>query len=444
MPEKVSNRKTNAGWMPLIIAAFGLIVYLSFVVPYARALFFDYASLLENEFIGKYPGFSLGEIWLDLGRWLLLAGPFPLFLLVFTWFVHSLFKKWLGPWPLSDWSSKRKALLAASVLTPYLPFCFPFALAVSVQLWIEAFWWIRWYVNRDPVRDGILLYLTPVIVLGMWIAGIALVRAALKKPLAEKGRSFGRLVFRSIVLTLLLPFVVLGLGAGVHTARLAPEAWQGATFEETCGACHSFTRPLFFVKTPDEWSETVVSMASRSPSPVSESTRESVAGFLTGMRSFSDEWTFRTRCQRCHLVSHRSWDDRRPEDWARIVDRVARHNYHYYPPQVKKQVVGHLAREYGDPQATLGLEPGDYYGPASAVKLCDSCHPVGRLRNEARPRSEAETIELVRRMSRKMGPELPAEQISDTAASVKRLSEDDELFARLVPHDRTMVEGEER
>jgi len=211
--------------------------------------------------------------------------------------------------------------------------------------------------------------------------------------------------------------------------------------EQTCDRCHRRTRPLYFIKTPAEWRRTVTRMKEFEKAPLDDEQKEDVIAFLGGMRSFSDAWTFRTRCQRCHVSSYLGWDDRDPKDWAAIVDRVGRWSPYYYKQDVRGQIKAHLTATRGEQGATGGLDRATYERYHRVGRLCSPCHSISRSRERFSGKDLAAITRLVTDMRDKMVTRFPRAEIRDLATTYKELLDRPELLPRLFPHDRLVKEG---
>ena len=218
---------------------------------------------------------------------------------------------------------------------------------------------------------------------------------------------------------------------------------KAALFEHRCGACHHTTVPLSSVKTPDQWRYLLdeTGMAARAKLTAEE--YDDVTDFLLGMRSYPDAWIFVTRCQRCHLTSAATWDDRHPDDWAMIVDRVARYSPDYFQGPFRLQLERHLAKEHGDEEEGPGIRGEAYRQARRVIRRCGDCHYLSRNVQLARGLSEEEVVALVRRMSARMSPPIPEDEVPIVARTYRETIADPETLKRLVPHVRPALPGKE-
>jgi hypothetical protein len=195
---------------------------------------------------------------------------------------------------------------------------------------------------------------------------------------------------------------------------------------------------LFFVRTPDDWRRSLESTCFPRAA-VPEADRAEIVSFLTGMRSFSDSWVFRTRCQRCHVASALTWDDRHPDDWQSIVQRIARYSPYYYNEAAQAQIVRHLATTSGTDDGGSTNDEGARR--RLAVRSCTPCHFFSRNADAYRKVSEMEADALVRRMNDRMAAPLSADELRDVTAVWRAAVASTETLRGLVPHDRPVLEG---
>ena len=334
-----------------------------------------------------------------------------------------------------------KLLWALILLILYGVFCAPLALALSVWLSVEAYWWIQWHQNIHPLLDRVLDYSLYIALPGLLLLLPFLVRFHLWGP-PKKGSRARVWVVRGLSALLLLAALALLapaiLGGSVHASRVA--LTPGRTIlENTCNKCHVRTRPLYFIKTPAEWRRTVTRMKEHEKAPLSKAQKEDVLAFLGGMRSFSDAWTFRTRCQRCHVASYLGWEDRDPQDWAAIVNRISRWSPYYYKKDVQDQIVALLKTTRSTAGSTLGLDRQTYQRLWKVGQVCSSCHAVSR--EVGRYKGDEAITRLVTDMREKMVSPFDREKIPSFAASYKELISDVERLHKLFPHDRLVQQG---
>ena len=430
-------------WLKLAVAtalALGLLWF--FALRGLGILSLDLRALLHNLSKDDYLDFHIRDAWITWGAAAIRLGPIPLAALFLGAVLLRLRARWaLGSWTVGHLSFRARLGLAALVLAPYLAFCAPMALALTVWLMVEGYWWVQWYGNREPGQWLALYYLPPVLAAGAALAGAWATAYTLRRtppPQRPRGwRRWARLAPAVLISTpVFLPCAVLGLGLVLHSSRLAGFTGAGTLLEDKCGGCHRATRPLYFVKTPNEWRYLVHRMREDHGAKMTAPQEEQVTGFLQGMRSFSDSWTFRTRCQRCHGAAIRSWDDRHPDDWKMIVARVARYSPHYYPRDVSQQVSDHLAR-------TKGKQAGDPSEAAAirTIKVCTSCHFFSRGAEHNRHLSDKDAEALVRRMSQLMDPPLSEQEIQSMAQIYRSLATDPQRMKHAVPHDEPVLQG---
>ncbi|MDP7112864.1 MAG: hypothetical protein QGH45_12920 [Myxococcota bacterium] len=413
---------------------------------FARVLALDYEALFCNLAEG-YParidtaGLAAGARWIELGS-------APLFVLLFASLAYRLTRRWGLANPLGRPGWVPAAALCAVSMVCWHLFAMPAAHALAVWAQVEAFAWIQWADNVPAVMDWLRLEGPRYALIGIDVTGALGLLLALALRGGETGaapvrwRMWAR---RALTVTVVVAGLVAAAPAGsvfvVHGGRIGTATGMGV-FADTCGQCHVRSRPLFFVKTPAEWRTTLARMRSLEGAPLDEEEAEQVLAFLCGMRSFSDRWIFRTRCQRCHRGGTGSWGDRPVEDWARVVDRMARWSPHYYRPQIREQLVSHLERTRSAPDATLGLDGDTYRSFASLDAACSPCHSVARQASRVVGLSADERRELLQQMERKRPVPWSAAELETLAAAYDQLLADEALRTRVLPHDRPVSQGE--
>ena len=415
------------------------------LLPLTRVLALDYVAMSRNLVGGEYQSLPISEAWHSWGVAALRLGALPLSLLLLAGALSRLRVQWRpGAWTLGAVSRRLRLGLAALALVPLALFCLPFALALTTWLLVEVFWWIQWYGNREPIQWAILaiglpLFTVGTMVFGVWGAGWAL-HGPRSRPAGK--RPWGRKVLMVLLaVALLIPALTTGAALAARTSRVIGSLGSAPLFQDKCGGCHPATRVLEIVKTPDEWEHLVRRERQREKLPLTDAEQAEVVGFLQAMRSFPDSWTFRTRCQRCHMTSSLSWQDRHPDDWAMIVDRVGRYSPHYYPPAVRRQLKRHLAAAHGDQEQGPGISGARYQEVREVVEVCSRCHFVSREAEAQQGLSEAGAEALVRRMSRKMVNPIPEQRIKRLARAY-RLVIDPANLDRLAPHHRPRRGGD--
>jgi hypothetical protein len=427
--------------------ALSLLVYALIPLPAARRLALDYESWLVNTYNIED---RVDLAWVLPGGWLLLLGAAPLFTLAISAMAYRLLaRSTTFVDPLAGRPPAIRVAIGAAVLLPWLAHLAPLALALSVGLSVEVFWWIQWHGNTEPAME-LTLTRAP-LVLAACAALFALLTAAWALPGAHANRSRWWLPLRwTARITWLLLVAVLAL-ASAHGTR----SWGTpgrAVFAERCDQCHVRAEALYYVKTPAEWQRTVERMKDYEYPPLYEDETDAieqitdedeaaVVPFLCGMRSFSDAWTFRTRCQRCHGLDDRHWEDRPPENWARVPERVARWSPYYYRPDVRDQIAAHLAATRGDEAVTFDLDAETYASLSELDLTCGSCHSVTREFERFRRADDANRQAVIRRMLARSG-EVPTDaQVTALTDRWSLLIADTSMMVRLFPHDQPMRDG---
>lgn len=108
-----------------------------------------------------------------------------------------------------------------------------------------------------------------------------------------------------------------------------------ALFEDKCSLCHSIDRPLFALKSLEEWPKIVEQMRNKNQEWITEEEAQIITSYLVenikarksgvhARNEISDEQAlFEVKCSRCHVLDRPlKVDDFDTEDWARTVYRM--------------------------------------------------------------------------------------------------------------------------
>jgi cytochrome c2 len=108
-----------------------------------------------------------------------------------------------------------------------------------------------------------------------------------------------------------------------------------ALFEDKCSLCHSIDRPLFALKSLEEWPKIVERMRDKDPEWITEVEAQTITTYLVenikvrrsglhDVNEVSDEQAlFEIKCSRCHVLDRPlKVEDFDTEDWARTVYRM--------------------------------------------------------------------------------------------------------------------------
>lgn len=431
--------------------AWGSALGLAFVFFHrlARILALDLEALVYNQAEGLTARVDHAELSAEVS--LLKVAALPLVVVVTARVVYAM-ARWLrgtadpmGGLPL--WA--RLGIFAAALASFHF-FCGPASRALSVGLSVEAFGWIQWSGNVQPAMERILeqapLPLQAVLMAaGALVLWLSLRRASTSKNTLYEGhgskntnigwRVWPRRLLRwGVAGVALLLLVTLAVVVGLHGGQAVAAPGLGL-FSRTCGGCHIRSRPLFFIKTPAQWRTTVTRMRRLEKAPLTEDQAEDVIAFLSGMRAFSDAWTFRTRCQRCHGPASLWWEPRPAADWDRITRRLARFSPYYYSAPVRRQIVAHLRQTHSDEEATLGLTAGPYRSFMALADACETCHSVTRGAARTRRLDQKGVLRLLRRMNTKRAHPWSEAELPALAGIYRALVADAKLLGRLFPHD---------
>jgi mono/diheme cytochrome c family protein len=342
--------------------------------------------------------------------------------------------------PLPRMASGPRWVLGAGALLPLLAAVVPASLAVSTQIALESVAWIEWYGHVDPAMEQVHRIVPGVLAPSLALGGGLAVAWALapqgsrwRHPL--RVRRLRGLPAVGALLVLGLLCASAALVTGVRAGRAAGTADGRAVHAARCGECHERALPLYFVKTPGEWAETVRTHRRIERLPLDEGEAAALNRFLSGMRAYDDAWTFRTRCQSCHGSSWRRWEPRPAEDWEAIVGRLARWSPYYYNAEVREQIASHVTASKADPEASLGLPAADYSRYVALGGDCDDCHSIGYEGPRYAKGTRAEARAMVARMAQKMAEPFDEDRIDEATDTWLALVKDPALLARLFPHD---------
>ena len=344
---------------------------------------------------------------------------------------------------------RARLLLGLATLPPFAAFAMPCALGLSVWVEVEVYPWLEWHGQVDPTM-GLIHGVGPWLMLpGLLLSGPLLLRATLSRPSDEAPpqrtrtalarRRWGRRFASGAAALLLLPFAVGALAGCFHATRVArlPGLQVHA---EACGSCHERALPLYYVKTPAEWRRTVATHVEIERVALDRHQSTELMGFLGSMRSFSDSWTFRTRCGRCHGSTWRGWDRRSPQDWEAMSARLARWSPYFHRHDAREQVVGFLVDRLGRDDGGLLDLPAQEADPVRDLyDLCALCHSASYEADRYREASEQEVLAMVERMNQKLPEPVAEGKLPDLSRRYSELIADPARFDRLFPHDRPIL-----
>ncbi len=120
---------------------------------------------------------------------------------------------------------------------------------------------------------------------------------------------------------------------GIEEPEEIPE--DQALFENKCSLCHSIDRPLFALKSIEEWPGIIQRMHGKDPDWISPGEAEIIQNYLieniqdreAGVHDpqsvSAEQALFELKCSRCHVLDRPlKVDDFDSEDWARTVGRM--------------------------------------------------------------------------------------------------------------------------
>jgi hypothetical protein len=340
--------------------------------------------------------------------------------------------------PLTQLPTRVRWTVGGLALIGLAAAAFPLSLGLSMWTAVEAYAWVEWYGHAEPLMQDLynvlpFFVLPGVVLVGALVIAAALVgrRSALRNPVAYKRlRRAPALLAGTAISAPLLVVLFIGLFHAPRTASLPGRS----VWAPTCGGCHERTLPLYYVKTPDEWQETVRTHRTVEQVDLDEQEAADLHGFLSGMRAFDDAWTFRTRCQNCHGSGWRGWESRTVDDWADIVRRLSRWSPYYYSPGIEEQLVRFLVTEKGTLDA--GFEDVERYEDyVDVVETCDPCHSVGYEAERYRTGTRDDAVAMIERMNQKLIEPLDDAELQVITDDYLELLSEPKLFDRLFPHD---------
>lgn len=424
---KGENKKHLAVW---IVSA---VVYFIFVLPFLRIAALDFEALIFN----LYSMSLVDEAIAPYGRAAILFGAAPLFIIGLAGIFYRFFRCEI---PLKTLSVGLKAVLGSILYVAFLVFSLAFSVAAAVWISVETVWWIEWIDDVRPAVNDILIQSPPVIFLLFAGFGLVILFAAFGKRSPDPKKIKDEKKLAKIAKAFFTSFFILAMAciaAGSLFHAFKPASSFGiSTFENKCGQCHLRSRPLYFIKTPSQWERTVTRMKDFEKAPIDKSEKKNILSLLTGMRSFSDAWTFRTRCKRCHGDS---FEKRKPDEWAKIVKRVGRYSPYYYEKDVQDQVAAHLGEVKSDPRQTFGLTEPSYERFHALADICLDCHSVSRDADMYREADTATVAAMIERMSIKLNRPLTGAEIDSATFTYSEMIGDPEKFDKLFPHDKPAV-----
>lgn len=339
-----------------------------------------------------------------------------------------------GPDPLPDAPPALRWLGLGSIALA----AFPLSLGLAMWVAVEVYAWIEWYGHAEPLMQDLYNVLPFVLLPGVALVGSLAVlastaprRSGLRNPLAF--RRLGRLPGLAAGTAIASPLLIAAFIGLFHAPRVADLPGR-AIWAPTCGNCHERPLALYFVKTPEEWAETVRTHREVEGIELSEAEAADLHGYLSGMRGFDDAWAFRTRCQNCHGSTWRRWDSRTEEDWGDVVRRMARWSPYFYAPGVEEQLVRYLSEHKGTDANDFGLG-ARYDDYARVVEVCDPCHSLTYEAERYAEAPRATTYDMVVRMNQKLAEPLSDDELDTITDDYLELLRAPDTFDRLFPHD---------
>ncbi|MCO4773171.1 MAG: hypothetical protein KDA24_24265 [Deltaproteobacteria bacterium] len=349
----------------------------------------------------------------------------------------------LRAWPWIVRLLLRIALTLGATVGPLLVVANWLAIGTITEAWP----WFLWGEDYLALAEQFFFVARPIFtaclaVVTWWLLGRLLMPAIPRPGHIVKRALFASLGLPTFALTLVALSVLAIPGAvnGVRFVRTFPPRTNHVVMEN-CSHCHSPWRPQHFVRTREAWERTVGRMRQRNGADkyVSEDAAADVIDWLSDYRGFSDAWTFRARCERCHGEHHLTTTDRTAEEWDFIVERAGWMTPFAFRGDQKAQIKRYLAANV----ATAPPTEGSTEWRALEMRLelqraCNGCHSISLILEEGamdHPRA------MVKRMSYKDPELVPPERVDAIVEALEALPRDEASFWRLFPHDILLEEA---
>lgn len=343
----------------------------------------------------------------------------------------------LRAWPWVVRFLLRVVLTLAATVGPLLVVANWLAIGSITEAWP----WFLWGEDYLALAEQFFFVARPVFgaclaVLTWWLLGRLLTPAKPRTGHIVKRALFAALRVPGLVLVLVALCVLAVPGAvnGVRFVRTFPPRTNHVVMEN-CGHCHSAWRPQHFVRTRAAWERTVGRMRQRNGADkyVSEAAAAEVIEWLSDYRGFSDAWTFKARCERCHGEHHLTTTSRTAEEWEFVVDRAGWMTPFAFRGDQKEQIKRYLTENLAAPPPPEGTpERKALEDRLELQRACNGCHSISLILEEGaldHPKA------MVKRMSYKDPELVPPERIDAIVKTLESLPTDEETFWTLFPHD---------
>ncbi|MCZ6820845.1 MAG: c-type cytochrome, partial [Calditrichaeota bacterium] len=125
--------------------------------------------------------------------------------------------------------------------------------------------------------------------------------------------------------------------------------------------CHDLSRVFTFVKTRDEWKNTVNRMAQRDPTCIGSGQIDQIVYFLSERQNINKtediltvqlETLMDTKCSRCHDIERIFAKRRTREAWRHLITRMSNRHRSWISDTEAKLIGDYLARVYGIKEET--------------------------------------------------------------------------------------------
>ena len=264
------------------------------------------------------------------------------------------------------------------------------------------------------------------IALGLMALSVFVLVAWIKprKPKEPKRIRWARLPLQLLIALALILILVVG-AIGFFEKTYLHGAEHRSSFENHCGRCHFFTRPLDFFQERAGWEKTVRRMASKTGSGIDEKTADAIIQYLVGVRSISIERFVEGRCSMCHVPPAKHSLDQRPQKIRRSIDRLRALDPRFCEPARADELAAYLSS---------GHASGDKGASALSDRFeqsCETCHFLDVIH---KPIDQGTWKDVLVRMQQKAPHLLSREQSLELLALIQAERADPEGFARRYPH----------
>jgi len=331
------------------------------------------------------------------------------------------------------------SLAISALLVPlaFAPACYVLALNASRAILPWFFWYDRYYVVAEfLIQKGFLIPLPFCFLVAFFAIRYLLSRVApsSRKLEARPGIRAVQWATRILIALVMIPtgiafFAFFGLSvAAFGNPFPTPTTLMQ---KNRCSKCHSPYRPFHFVKSADQWSVTVNRMQHVNGAKLSDEEVARLAAYVASKASISDQWLFRAKCLRCHGKDNIKAKPRSAEEWALIVERVARNSPYAFRADWREQLKKHLAEHYAAPFPAPAAQAKELNAKLGFERSCGACHALALSRKQ-----HEDALALVERMRLKAPSVFSRDESAPLTEYLETLPEEDAAFSEMFPHDK--------